>query len=428
MSRAALTFRGDNVIRVGDTCRSIEDVRAEAARFFDALPNKVKGKPCIRAAGAATLVGLLSEAYNRQISVALVDKARWSDALMEAIGGRGYHLYDVDFREVSPATLILKNEGASHEHDTPLVGIFTSGTTGAPKLVEHSWTSLVTHKDLQAGAPRRWLITYAPGTYAWYQMVTLGMFIEGQSLIFSDEYDVSSIWSAGVLHGATAISSTPSFWRYCFSIMSQDQLRELALSQITLGGEAVDQRIIDMLQTEYPAAKITHIYASTEAGVGLVVSDGKAGFPIEWLNGDDTTRPQVRIEDNTLLLKSPFVSSSISSWYRTGDVVEIVGDRVFIVGRRDTGFLNIGGAKVAAHRIESVLMTHPQIVWCKAYSKKAPIVGSIVAVDVVLQDCAIGEMEQVLSEYCAEHGLEDWMIPRFWRGLSSIPLGGNFKS
>ena len=42
VSRAALTFRGDNVIRVGDTCRSIEDVRAEAARFFDALPNKVK--------------------------------------------------------------------------------------------------------------------------------------------------------------------------------------------------------------------------------------------------------------------------------------------------------------------------------------------------------------------------------------------------
>jgi hypothetical protein len=42
--------------------------------------------------------------------------------------------------------------------------------------------------------------------------------------------------------------------------------RDIPLKQITIGGEAVDQVTLDMLRGVFPAARITHIYASTEAG------------------------------------------------------------------------------------------------------------------------------------------------------------------
>jgi len=43
-----------------------------------------------------------------------------------------------------------------------------------------------------------------------------------------------------------------------------------ALRQITLGGEIADQAVLDALARRFPGARITHVYASTEAGCWLL--------------------------------------------------------------------------------------------------------------------------------------------------------------
>ena len=37
--------------------------------------------------------------------------------------------------------------------------------------------------------------------------------------------------------------------------------------------------MLDGLEQAFPAASIGHAYASTEAGVGFAVNDGREGFP-----------------------------------------------------------------------------------------------------------------------------------------------------
>src|SRR5690606_190223 len=83
----------------------------------------------------------------------------------------------------------------------------------------------------------------------------------------------------------TSISGTPTFWR---SLLVVARPGELVLRQVTLGGEAVDQTILDRLKRVFPDARITHTYASTEAGLVYAVHDGVAGFPSAWL--DDPRR------------------------------------------------------------------------------------------------------------------------------------------
>ena len=41
--------------------------------------------------------------------------------------------------------------------------------------------------------------------------------------------------------------------------------------------------LLNALRKSFPMARITHTYASTEAGLGISVSDGLAGFPVRFL-------------------------------------------------------------------------------------------------------------------------------------------------
>src|SRR4029434_9911963 len=101
--------------------------------------------------------------------------------------------------------------------------------------------------------------------------------------------------------GCTALSATPSFWR---KLAFGGLLDRLSLRTVTLGGEAADQLILDLLASRFPKAAIRHIYASTEAGVGFSVSDRIAGFPATFLHQPPPgVELRVRQADGMLLLK-----------------------------------------------------------------------------------------------------------------------------
>ena len=113
---------------------------------------------------------------------------------------------------------------------------------------------------------------------------------------------------------------------------NHDLLRKVPLVQITLGGEVVDQPVLDKLRSLYPGARQVHIYATTELGRCFSVSDGLAGFPASYLNAPLPDGTELKVEDEELLIRSPNSmrmydplskqAASIADWFATGDVVE----------------------------------------------------------------------------------------------------------
>ena len=55
--------------------------------------------------------------------------------------------------------------------------------------------------------------------------------------------------------------------------------RRMDPDYVRLSGEIADEAVLDALSALYPRARVAHAYASTEAGVGFEVDDGRAGFP-----------------------------------------------------------------------------------------------------------------------------------------------------
>ncbi len=304
--------------------------------------------------------------------------------------------------------------------------LLTSGSTGRPKRIGHTLRSLTTVSGEMA--PRRWLCPYSPGTYAWWQVVTLGLGSPGQDLVVVDPADLEGWVAAGVEHGVTAASGTPTFWRQ--TIMTHgDALAEVPLQQVSLGGEPVDQAVLDQLTGLFPHARVSWIYASSELGASIVVHDGRAGFPVEWLERDAPDRPRLAVEDGELVIASPHHGEGLEGAVRTGDAVVVEDGRVLITGRTSADEINVGGAKVSAGVVRSVLQSHPDVVWAHVRGRKAPLVGTMVVADVVLRsgETSAPETVSAISRWCQER-LPEYGVPRRIKLLDSIPQKETLKS
>lgn len=303
------------------------------------------------------------------------------------------------------------------------IWLLTSGSTGRPKRVAHTLDSLTTVTGEQPA--RTWLCPYTPGAYAWWQVVTLALAHPGNDVVFV-EPDQLEDWPALALeHGVTAASGTPTFWRQAI-VRSGETMARLPLAQITLGGEPVDQAILDRLAEIYPQARISWIYASSEAGASIAVHDGKAGFPVDWLERDVAGRPRLGVVDDELVISSPYRAEGMAAELHTGDRVEIHEGRVLIVGRLASDEINVGGSKASAAAVRGALLEHPDVVWAQVRGRKAPIVGHMVTADVVLAPHATTSTEE-LGAWCAAR-LPEYAVPRRLKILAHIPIKESLKS
>lgn len=302
----------------------------------------------------------------------------------------------------------------------------TSGTTDVPKLVVHNLASLTRalRVDLVKGEHTRWGLTYNISRFAGLQ-VYLQALLSGSELIIPDESDsFSEQLSTFKAAGCTAISATPSFWRKFLMVPGMEALN---LKLITLGGEIAGDTILRALKSTYLNATITHIYASTEAGVGFAVSDGIAGFPESYI-AQGIGKTKLRLSNTGTLLIKPdtllqrYLNNTVLSdeegYIDTGDCVELRNGRVMFLGR-DSGAINVGGNKVQPEYIEEVMMASGLIQAARVYAKASPIMGQLVVAEIVADSDDEAETKRLLREYCKKN-LESYQIPAMLKQVDNI--------
>ena len=349
----------------------------------------------------------------------VVAAGRLDDSLAEELRAAGFDLVAGD--DVQEAT-------GPRTAEDGRVWLLTSGSTGRPKRVGHTLASLSTVTGELA--PRTWLCPYSPGTYAWWQVITLGLGVPGQDLVLVDPADLDDWVTPALEHGVTAVSGTPTFWRRTL-MRHGAELQKLPLEQVTLGGEPVDQAVLTQLTEAFPDARVSWIYASSEVGASIVVHDGRAGFPVEWLDRDVPGRPRLSVADGELVITSPHHGTDASGAemagaVRTGDAVRIEDGRVLVTGRLDRDELNVGGSKVSAGAVRDLLQSHPAIAWAAVRGRKAPLVGTMVVADVVAGPDAELTADD-LTRWAAER-LPEYAVPRRIKMLAEIPAKETLKS
>jgi acyl-CoA synthetase (AMP-forming)/AMP-acid ligase II len=317
----------------------------------------------------------------------------------------------------------------------PRIHMMTSGTTGRPKVAEHTLDSLLSRvragASVAANREGKWLLTYQPTGFAGVQVILTALLTRGV-IVVPEQRTPAGFYKAALDNAVSQISATPTFWRSFLMVATPGAL---ALRQITLGGEAADQATLDRLKAAFPEARITHIYASTEAGVVYAVHDGLEGFPSAWLE-----RPnqgvELRIRDGFLQIKTRNAMRGYASetaqpllddgWLSTADRCEVKDDRVRVLGRQDST-INVGGSKVYPLAVENFLLGLPGVVEARVFGVPNPVSGFLVGAEAVLAEGQDRDAARASILAACREGLAGYQVPRIFKIVDSIKTHASGK-
>lgn len=310
----------------------------------------------------------------------------------------------------------------------PRFHIMTSGTAGTPKIAAHTLAALLGRARAAGHHPAnslaKWLLTYQPSGFAGIQVILTAV-SAGGLIVAPMQRTPRGFYDAAMRWNVAQVSGTPTFWR---AFLMAGDPAALRLRQVTMGGEAADQALLDRLKAAFPDARVTHTYASTEAGVVFAVHDGREGFPAAFLE-QPINGVELRIRDGFLQVRTPhrmqgYVSQTAQpitddGWLATADRCELVGDRVLVLGRGDKT-INVGGYKVYPLAIERVLLAIPGILEARVYGVASPISGALVAADVVLSPDEVPEAARKRILAACRAQLASYQVPRVLKFVAGI--------
>lgn len=302
--------------------------------------------------------------------------------------------------------LILKiNE---YKNDFKLT-LYTSGTTGKPKKINHSMDSLTRQVKINDNMKDDvWAFAYNPTHFAGLQ-VFFQAFLNLNKIIYIFDIDKNEVEESLRHNNVTRISATPTFYKSIIPFLNE---KIITLKSVTSGGEKFDINLIKKFNEIFPNAKIYNIYASTEAG-SLFSGKGDL-FKID----EKLIEKIIISEENELLIHKDLLGESDdltinNNFYNTGDIVELVDKNTFKFVSRNTEFINVGGYRVNPTEVEMCINELDLIRDSVVYGKPNSVTGNIVVVEIVKNDNYISDIElkKALKIHC-DSKLQKWKVPR----------------
>jgi acyl-coenzyme A synthetase/AMP-(fatty) acid ligase len=255
--------------------------------------------------------------------------------------------------------------------------VFSSGTAGRPVATRWSWPALT---RAGAWAPResgeRWAIGYAPYGFAGIQATCQALGRAG-GIEFVRPDQLAGTRDAGPLD---VVTGTPSFWRMAAIHARRTGEPPRPIGTASTGGEPVDASLLELLRTTFRPGRVKQIFATTELGTVVQVDDGLPGLPLELCGRRLPGGAAYLVRGDRLVVSAapgrPFA--------QTGDLVRVADGRVHVLGR-DNLVINVGGHKVDPAAVTRILHEHPRVLAARTYAIPSPVLGSVVAVDVVVR-------------------------------------------
>lgn len=279
---------------------------------------------------------------------------------------------------------ILKNFQNLNE---PGLIIFSSGTTGSPKGILHSFNRILGKFEGHTGPSHRsilfLLMDHLGGINTFLSAINSG----GLCICLSDR-TTQSVCSIIQSTSATLLPSSPTFLNLL--LVSKDYINYdlTSVKLITYGTEVMPENLLLKLNKVFKSAHFKQTYGLSELGVLSTKTENNNSVWIKVSHSSDS----IKIIDSTLWIKSnsnmigylnapsPF---NAEGWMCTGDKVESKGEYIKFIGR-NSDIVNIGGEKVFPSEIENLLILDENILDATVYGVKNQLMGFVLNAEVCL--------------------------------------------
>lgn len=345
--------------------------------------------------------------------------------------------------------------------DDVAVMLYTSGTSGFPKLVMHSHRNVITAVDFmrfndetvrvlgapQAAARRFLLITPLFHISGLHNLVVPRLALGDTTYVYTGRFDIDRILAIVERERITNWIGSPTTLQrlaQCTTIGNYDLS---SLTMIAAGSAAVPPALADRVIEALPVLRhsLATTYGQTEcstAATFALPSEREAfpdsvGLPTANMDVEIRDLDGRRVPDGTdgeIWLRGPHVMLGYwdndeanrrafagDRWLRTGDFGRIEHGLLRMTTRR-TDLILRGGENVLPMEVEAVLAEHPDIVECGVVGTPHSDLGQEVAAVIVHapgQPLTVVELRAFLSQRLAAY-----KIPTRWR-ITTEPLPRN---
>lgn len=307
--------------------------------------------------------------------------------------------------QINDAEEIMENAPLEALQGKPLLGFFTSATTGKPRAVFHDFT-LFMKRYQRTAHPIKSLCFYKPDHIAFVD-VLLGTMATGGTMVLQDHFNPEQAIADIQKHKITHLFASPSFLAL-FCLHLNDDITLPSLQQIVYGSELMPEHVIEKLKKQLPHVKLKDVYATTQGlrrKKNIDASDeefcrwGEEGIDFKIVNDELYL---LAPESLQFIIKEDKVSEA-PEWIATGDLVERNANGHYRLIGRSSELINTGGEKLSPRLMETALRALPHIKDIKIYAEKSLILGELVCADVVKSDAYTNEeVKQYIRSYARE--------------------------
>jgi acyl-CoA synthetase (AMP-forming)/AMP-acid ligase II len=322
--------------------------------------------------------------------------------------------------------------------------LYTSGTTSAPKGVQHSHNTVLAEQKsmpaLLAGKPDDVsLVTFPPGHIAGVGSMLRPLF-NGNRTVFTDGWDPAA--AVEVIHrfGVTCTAGTPFHLAGILDLGDTGdkltRLREFLVGAAPvaeeIGRRAAHAGISTFRSygsTEHPTVTGEH---EGEPEWALLSTDGKPlpGSVVRIVGSDGADRPTgvdgeviVCGPDQFIGYQDPALNAeafTADGWFRTGDLGHLDGQGRLTITDRIKDVIIRGGETISSGQVEEILNSHPAIADGVAVAAPHPRYGDVVAAVVVLESGCALDLDGLRAHFAAS-GLARQKTPERLAIVDELP-------
>ncbi len=324
--------------------------------------------------------------------------------------------------------------------------LFTSGTTGDPTGVVHSFASLQARLALNRQHIGDEILARSLcvlPTYFGHGLIgnCLTPLAAGQALFLATGMDMRRMAGLGAVldeHGISFMSSVPSFWKIALKLSKPPQGGGLA--RIQIGSAPLSADLWRTVIEWGGGAAVANLYGITEvanwaAGASSAEFEPADGLVGRMWGGEaavlDSAGNRRGEGEGELLLHTPSVMLGYfrrtdltapvlqDGWFHTGDVGRIGADGVIRLTGRQKTEINRAGMKVQPEEIDLLLERHDEVAEACAFGVPDEISGEVVGAAVRLVEGAKTDAAS-LRAWCLER-IRRESAPEKWYVVSEIP-------
>ena len=330
--------------------------------------------------------------------------------------------------------------------------LFTSGTTGTPKGVVHTFRSLLSRFSLNEEkiSENEMQVTLCPlPTYFGHGLIgnSLTPLLSGQSLVLIPGNDLSVLSKLGEIidkYNITFMSSVPSMWKNAIKVSKPPVAK--SLTRIHVGSAPLSSRVWNDIIKWSGINNVVNMYGITEtanwvAGASALDHKPEDGLIGRIWGGDISVytkdglikskgKGEILLKTSSIMTgyyKLPDLNDSvfIDGWFRTGDIGIIDDNKVAKLTGRKKFEINRAGLKIHPEDIDFLLENHPHVKEACAFSIPDPIAGEIVGVAICMEEESETDISKLRS-WCFEN-ISKEKVPEKWFLLDEIPKNDRGK-